>query len=347
MRTLRVDPTRPGITRTRCGKGFTYRGPDGQRVRDAPTLERIKGLVIPPAWNEVWICPNPRGHIQAIGTDAAGRKQYLYHPDFRTRRDSEKFDHMLEFAQALPELRTKTADHLAQDDLPRDRVLACAVRLLDRGFFRIGSEGYAEQNQTYGLATIRKQHVKLQASGAIVFDYRAKSGKRTIRSVVDPQVYEVVARLRSRRGGGEELLAFKASGRWVDVRSSDINAYIKEVTGGSFTAKDFRTWSATVLAAVALAVSSGARSESARTKAISRAVKEVAHYLGNTPAVARKSYIDPRVIDRFNSGVTIRDALMDLGDQDMEGSPAFQGAVERAVLDMLSSRSRAAVRDAA
>ena len=338
VRIRRVDCSGPGILRSRRGRGFAYVGMDGQPVRDPEALARIRALVIPPAWRDVWICPLPTGHLQAVGTDAAGRRQYLYHEAWRTRRDQEKFDHMLEFARALPGLREQAAAHLAEEGMTRERVLACATRLLDRGFFRMGTEGYAEQNQTYGLATIQKRHVRLDGD-LISFDYVAKSGKRRLASVLDPAVSEVVAQLKRRRGGGPDLLAYKRGRAWVDVRSEDINAYIKEQTGGDFTAKDFRTWTATVLAAVALASSfPQARSRTARARAVSRAVKEVAHYLGNTPAVCRASYIDPRVFDRYRSGLTVAGALEQLGQVDEPGEPAHQGAVEVAVLDLIEEK---------
>ena len=337
-RIRRVDCSGPGIRRRRRGRSFSYEEPDGRPVSDPEALARIRALAIPPAWQDVWICPIPSGHLQAVGTDAAGRRQYLYHEAWRTRRDAAKFDHMLEFAHALPGLRERAAEHLEQDGLTRERVLACATRLLDRGFFRMGTEGYAEQNQTYGLATIQKRHVCLDGD-LISFDYVSKSGKRRLASVLDPAVSEVVAQLKHRRGGGRELLAYKRGRRWADVRSEDINAYIKEQTGGDFTAKDFRTWSATVLAAVALASSfPQARSRTARTRAISRSVKEVAHYLGNTPAVCRASYIDPRVFDRYRSGLTIADALEWLGQIDELGEPAHQGPIEEAVLELIEEK---------
>jgi DNA topoisomerase-1 len=337
-RIRRVDCSGPGIRRQRRGRSFSYLDEGGQAVSDPQELARIRALGIPPAWKDVWICPIPTGHLQAVGTDAAGRRQYLYHEAWRTRRDQAKFDHMLEFARALPGLRERAAEHLDQEGLTRERVLACATRLLDRGFFRMGSEGYAEQNQTYGLATIQKRHVRLDGN-LITFDYVAKSGKRRLASVLDPAVSEVVAQLKRRRGGGPDLLAYKRAGTWVDVRSDDINAYIKEQTGDDFTAKDFRTWTATVLAAVALASSfPQSTSKTARTRAISRAVKEVAHYLGNTPAVCRASYIDPRVFDRYRSGLTVAGALEQLGQVEELGEPAHQGPIEEAVLDLIEEK---------
>jgi DNA topoisomerase-1 len=333
-RLRRADCSGPGILRRRRGRGFEYIDADGERVEEEDVLERIRELVIPPAWEEVWICPYPYGHIQAVGTDAAGRRQYLYHQRWRDRRDQEKFDEMIRFARALPGLREVAAAHLRKRGFPRERVLACAVRLLDRGFFRIGTEGYAEENETYGLATMHKRHARLGKNGVITFDYASKGGKRRVQSVVDRDVYRVVEALKRRRGG-TELLAYKSGARWTDVKSDDINDYIKAVTEDGFSAKDFRTWSATVLAAVGLAVSGAAASSAtARKRAISRAVQEVAHYLGNTPAVCRASYIDPRVFDRYRDGLTIGGALEELGDVDY-GEPAFQGAIEEAVLDLL------------
>ena len=334
-RLRRVDCSAPGLRRRRAGRGFVYVDQNGARVTDTGTLARIEALVIPPAWTDVWICPLPNGHIQATGVDAAGRTQYRYHDAWRLQRDREKFDHMLEFGNALPALRERIANDLEQPGLGRERVLACATRLLDLGFFRIGTEGYAEQNQTYGLATIRKEHVT--ARGTVVeFDYASKSGKQRLQSIVDPSVVDVVKTLKRRRSGGPELLAYQRDGAWCDVRSADINAYIKDVTGGDYSAKDFRTWTATVLAAVALAVSSNAKSPTARKRAVTRAYQEVAHYLGNTAAVCRTSYVDPRVVDRYLAGVTVAKALERLGANAQEGHLGTQGEIEWAVLDLLS-----------
>jgi DNA topoisomerase IB len=218
--------------------------------------------------------------------------------------------------------------------MSREHVLACAVRLLDRGFFRVGGEDYAVTNQSYGLATMLKKHVRLRGD-TLVFDYPAKHGKRRVQAVIDPLVAEVIDQLKKRSGGGPELLAYKDGRKWVDVRSEDINDYLKGVTGEDVSAKDFRTWGATVLAAVALAVSGEvAATQSGRKRAVSRAVKEVAHYLGNTPAVARASYIDPRVFDRYRDGKTIAGALTLVPDDG--NRPAIQGPVEEAVLDLLT-----------
>jgi DNA topoisomerase IB len=339
-RLRRVDCSGPGITRRRRGRGFEYLDQNGNRVQDADTLARIGELAIPPAWEEVWICAHPMGHIQATGTDARGRKQYRYHDKWRARRDQQKFDEMIDFARALPGMRERVTEDLAADGVTRERVLACAVRLLDRGFFRVGGEDYAVENDTYGLATIHKKHVRLLDEGVLVFDYPAKSGQRRIQSIVDPEVYDIAAALKRRRGGSPELLAYREGRRWRDIKSADINAYIKEITGGDFSAKDFRTWNATVLAAVALAVSGPAaeRAPTARKRAITRAVKEVARYLGNTPAVCRASYIDPRVFDRYEGGLTIGGVIQlddDVADQGDLGS--IHGAAEEAVLDLIAA----------
>jgi DNA topoisomerase I len=334
-RLRRADCSGPGIRRRRRGKGFEYLDDDGRRVTEPSVLERIRELAIPPAWEDVWICPWPMGHIQATGTDAAGRKQYRYHDKWRERRDAQKFEEMIDFAHALPRLRRRVAKDMRRKGMPRARVLACAMRLLDRGFFRIGSENYAEENETYGIATIGKRHATISGD-QVSFDYEAKGGRRRVQSIGDAEVADVVSALKKRRGGGEGLLAYKEGGRWVDVKSADINAYLKEATGGDFSAKDFRTWSGTVLAAVALAVAGiASSSKSSRKRAKIRAVKEVARYLGNTPAVCRASYIDPRVFDRFDGGLTIGGALPELVE-DTGPWPDVQRAVEEAVLDLIS-----------
>jgi DNA topoisomerase IB len=338
-RLRRADCSGPGIHRRRRGRGFTYVFSDGEPVKDEEILARIKGLAIPPAWKDVWICPYPNGHLQAVGSDAAGRRQYLYHEKWRRRRDQEKFERMLDFARALPELRRRCAADLKLGGFPRDKVLACATRLLDRGFFRIGTEGYAEQNRTYGLATIQKRHVKLRNGAEILFDFVAKGNQRRVQGVTDPEVHEIVAALKRRRNGPQDLLAYKEGRLWVDVKSGDINDYIRMASRGDFTAKDFRTWNATVMAAVALAVSgAAATSKTASNRAIRNAIDEVAHYLGNTPAIARTSYIDPRVFDRYLSGWTISGALESLATDVDFGAPSFHGAIEEAVLDLLEDR---------
>jgi DNA topoisomerase I len=338
-RLRRSDCAAPGILRRRRGKGFEYRDENGERISDEDTVERIRSLAIPPAWEDVWICSDPLGHIQATGMDARGRKQYRYHDLWRERRDRQKFDAMMEFARCLPKLRDRVERDLRKRSISRERVLACALRLLDRGFFRIGSEGYAEENETYGLATMRKRHVSIEGD-SVMFDYEAKGGKRRVQTVGDRAISGLVRELRSRRGGGHELLAYRDNGSWRDVRSTDINDYIKETIGEAHSAKDFRTWNATVLAAVVLAASARERdlsTKGGRARAKRDAVKEVSRYLGNTPAVCRASYIDPRVFDRFDGGLTVGGVFERL-PEDPAGWPEVQRPIEEAVLDLIDRR---------
>ncbi len=260
--------------------------------------------MIPPAWQDVWICPLANGHLQAVGTDAAGRRQYLYHPDWREQRDRAKHDRVLEVATRLPRARARVTKYLALDGMPRERALATAFRLLDLGLFRVGGEAYADENGSFGLATIEKRHVRISGD-SIAFTFRSKSAQDQCVIVTDRQAREAVAMLLKRRGGGPQLLAYLSSRRWRDITSRDINEFVKEVVGGDVSAKDFRTWHGTVVAAEALASSGEATSPAARRRALRAAAEEVAEQLGNTPTVARKSYMDPRVIDRFESGETI------------------------------------------
>jgi DNA topoisomerase IB len=333
----RSDLSGAGIRRRRRGRGFSYLGPDAVAIRDPRTLTRIKSLVIPPAWEDVWICVDPRGHIQAVGTDAAGRRQYRYHDLWREQRDQAKHDRVREFGAVLPRIRQKAGHHLDGRGLARERVLAAAIRLIDLGFFRPGGEEYAEENGTFGLATIRKEHVTL-AKGQVVFDYPAKGAKQREQAVAEDRVCAVVRSLRQRGGGGNQLLAYRTGREWHDVTPAEINGYLREISGGDYSAKDFRTWHATVLAAVGLAVSeSAASSDSARKRAIVRVVQEVAEYLGNTPAVARASYIDPRVIELYKAGHTIASALGELGRDVHFGDLATRGRAEAAVVGLLAN----------
>jgi DNA topoisomerase I len=335
-RLKRADCSGPGIERVRRGRGFSYHE-NGTTIRDADVLERIRDLAIPPAWSDVWICPHPNGHIQATGIDAAGRKQYLYHERWRERRDAQKFDEMLDFARTLPALRRQVEIDLGRRGLVRARVLGCAVRLLDLGFFRVGGEQYAEDNQTYGLATLRRSHVRFQG-GTAIFDYKAKGGQRLVQEVADEQAVAALRALARRRRGGRQLLVFYERRQWRDVRAADVNAYLKEASGGDFSAKDFRTWNATVLAAVGLANRSageGDRPSRSKRRAIANAVvKDVARYLSNTPAVCRASYIDPRLFDRFDSNATILSPV----ERAIDGEPhrfPDRERIEAAVLELL------------
>ena len=306
-RLRRADCAGPGIRRVRRGRGFSYEDGSGEKIADEETLERIRQLAIPPAWKEVWICPDPFGHIQATGYDEAGRKQYLYHERWQQRQAERKFELVREFALKLPKLRRAVTADLRRQGMPRERALACAVRLLDLGFFRIGSEVYAEENESFGLATVRREHVTIKRS-EVVFDFPAKSGQRRVQSIRDAAARRALEAMYRRRSGPDDLLAYRAGGDWVDVRSDEINEYIHEKIGEEFTAKNFRTWHGTVLAAVALAGEERPGSEAAAKRAITRAVNQVSEALGNTPAVCRASYIDPRVLDRYRDGTTIRPA---------------------------------------
>ena len=303
-RLRRSDCSGSGIQRRGRGRGFAYQDADGEPIGDEDTLARIGELAIPPAWKEVWICPDPLGHIQATGLDAAGRKQYLYHERWQLQAAARKFESMREFAAALPRLRRAVKRDLAREGMPRERALACAVRLLDLGFFRIGGEEYAEANESYGVATVLREHVSI-SDGEVIFDFPAKSGQRRVQSIRDPEIQRAIEAMRRRRSGPEDLLVFREDGSWRDLRSEDINTYLREKIGEGFSAKDFRTWHGTVLAAVELAREGVPTSKGGAERSIQAAVKRVAERLGNTPAVARSSYIDPKLLDRFRDGATI------------------------------------------
>jgi len=304
-RLKRSDCSGPGICRRRRGGGFSYLDPEGGRVGDEDTLERIRELAIPPAWREVWICGDPYGHIQATGLDEAGRKQYLYHERWQLRAAQRKFESMREFAAALPKLRRAVKKDLARDGMPRERALACAVRLLDLGFFRIGGEEYAETNESYGVATLLREHLTIEGE-EMVFDFPAKSGQRRIQSIRDPEARAAIEAMRRRRSGPDDLLVFRDGRSWRDVRSEEVNEYLRDRAGEGFSAKDFRTWHGTVLAAVELAREGAPSSKGGGERAIREAIERVAERLGNTPAVCRSSYIDPRVLERFRDGEVIQ-----------------------------------------
>ena len=291
----------------------------------------MRNLVIPPAWREVWICPLANGHLQAVGTDDAGRRQYLYHPVWRERRDLQKYRRVAEAAALLPAVRRQVGRDLRQPGMPVERVAALAVRLLDEGYFRIGNDVYADRHGSFGLTTLQRRHVRRQGE-SLGFRFTGKSGIDHEVTISDPQVLAVIRMLRRRPGKGDErLLAHRTSGGWTELTSATVNAYLAQLFETEFTAKDFRTWHATVIAAESLALSdeSGATAVS-RKRAARAAVNEVAGYLGNTPAVARASYIDPRVIDRHESGVTMDPAVA----RAHRGSRG-RTAAESAVLELL------------
>jgi DNA topoisomerase I len=294
---VRSDPHQPGITRQR---GPAYLDPAGAPVTDPAALARITALVIPPAWTGVWISPDPLGHIQATGVDRRGRTQYRYHQLWREQRDAQKFAHMLRFAGALPGLRTAAAADLERRDLDRDRVAAGVVRLIDLGLFRIGGERYAELDHHYGATTLRREHVTVTGDG-LRFDYIAKEGKHREITVTDPAVRPTIAALAGTDTGLETLFCYSRDGAWHALHSRDVSGYIATRAGAHFTAKEFRTWNATVLMALALASAGPAATARARASVITAGIREVAAWLGDTPAVARSSYVDPGLITRYQA----------------------------------------------
>lgn len=323
-RLRRVRPTDEGWSRRRAGRGVTYLDCDGTRITDPDVVARLRALAIPPAWREVWICPDENGHIQAIGTDDAGRRQYLYHPRWRANRDRAKHRRVVEVARRLPRARRGVVADLELPGMPRQRALALAFRLLDDAYFRAGGEAYAKANGSFGLATLRRDHVAIDGD-AVVFQYPAKSGQVRDAVVEDPVVRHLVRTLRDRDDPHEELLAwFDEATGWHDVGTADIQLDVKERLGPDASPKDFRTWHATVLAATGLAAAGPApASERARRRVVSQVVRDVSEELGNTPAVCRASYIDPRLVDLWERGRTI-------------GRTRTRTGAERAVIDLLS-----------
>jgi DNA topoisomerase IB len=312
MRLRRSVLSKPGIARKRRGKGFAYYGPDGELLTEERAVQRIKDLVIPPAWKNVWISPYPNGHIQAVGTDAAGRRQYLYHQHWQQERAEEKFDRVLELSKELPAWRKRIAQDLAGRGLTRDRVLALALHLLDLGYFRAGGEQYAEENESYGLATLLCEHVTVRRD-SVGFDYPAKSGVRRTYEIEDAEVVRVVRALKRKTGCTGRLLVCRSSSGWVEVRADDLNSRFKELVGDAYSVKDLRTWHGTVLAAAAFVDADPAVSQRVAKRVEAAVMREVAEELGNTPAVARGSYVDPRVVTGYRQGLTIAAAAQRAG----------------------------------
>src|SRR6476620_1389915 len=326
-----VSPNARGWTRRRAGKGFVYLDADGHRL-PAEEVARIRSLAIPPAWKDVWICPYPSGHIQAVGTDDAGRRQYLYHPDWRVKRDQMKFDRVAEAARKLPRARREVLAHLGLEGMPLERASAAAVRLLDLGYFRIGSDAYTDTNGSCGLTTLERRHVRCRGQ-RLVFSFTGKSGIEHTVEIEDDVVRAALDLMRRRRGGGDRLLAYQNSRRWTPLDAPTVNVYLRELLGGDLTAKDFRTWHATVLAATALAMSDEpGDTKRSRQRAVKAAVQEVADYLGNTPTIAKNSYIDPRVLDLYEDGTTIATVAR----KRHRSADVRQAELERAVLRMLA-----------
>ena len=308
MRLRRSVVSGPGLRRVRRGRGFSYHDHEGKVLTDEAALTRIKGLVIPPAWKKVWISPHDNGHIQAVGTDAAGRRQYLYHEKWHEERAEEKFDRVLEMSKALPDMRRQVVSDLRRRGLGRERVLALALQLLDLGYFRAGGEQYAEEHNSYGISTLLCEHVTLQRS-AVEFDFPAKSGVRRTLLIEDPEVVRSVRALMRRPDRTERLLVCRNSLDWRDIRAEDLNARFKELVGAEYTVKDLRTWHGTVLAAAAFVDTDPPVNKTVIKRVESAVMKEVSEELGNTPAVARGSYVDPRVVEGYEKGITIEAGL--------------------------------------
>ncbi|HEX6405154.1 MAG TPA: DNA topoisomerase IB [Pseudonocardiaceae bacterium] len=342
VRLQRVEPHGPGYSRRRRGRGFSYHDEDGAQITDPDTVARIRALTVPPAWRDVWICAQPGGHIQAVGTDDAGRRQYLYHDEWRRRRDAAKHDRVLRLGRRLPAVREQIREDLDGRGLGCERVLGAALRMLDVGAFRVGGDEYApepgEDAGTFGLATLRREHVRLRR-GAIELRYQAKGGVEQAMTLRDPALHAVVRALLRRDGGGEDLLAYRNGRGWHDVCAEDINARLKELAGDEFSAKDLRTWNATLLAAVALAQGAAGgipTSKRGLARATNAALDEVAEHLGNTRAVARASYVDPRVLQHYAEGRTILAAVRRAGAYDLVDED-IRAPLERALLRLLRS----------
>ena len=328
-----VTDETPGIARRKSGSGFRYVGPDGESIRDPKTLARIKKLAIPPAWTDVWICPSPRGHLQATGRDAKGRKQYRYHEKWREIRDENKFDHMLAFSQALPKIRERVDHDLSLRGLPREKVLAAVVRLLEETLIRVGNEEYAHANHSFGLTTLRDRHVTIDGS-EVRFSFRGKSGQRHTVELHDRRLAKIVQRCRDLPG--QELFQYlDDDGERQTIDSSDVNEYLREITGEHFTAKDFRTWAGAVLCACELRGIETIESETAAKHYIVEAVKNVAERLGNTPAVCRKAYIHPAIFESFLDGRLV--PAFACPDDGAPITPHDLAAEERAVVRLLGT----------
>ncbi len=329
-RLRRTSPDQPGWTRRRAGKGFVYLDQQGRRL-GPEEAQRARDLVIPPAWRDVWITPHANGHLQAVGTDDAGRRQYLYHPLWRERRDAQKFDRMLLFGKALSKARERVLLDLGMEGMPLERACAAAVRLLDLGYFRIGNDVYADENGSFGLTTLERRHVRKHQQG-LVFAFTGKSGVEHEIRIDDAVVIEAIEIMRRRRGGDDRLLSYKNGQGWRSLLPDLVNDYVRTSTGLEATAKDFRTWHATVLAAAALAqTSEPGQTQASQKRAVAAAMKEVSQFLGNTPALAKSSYVDPRVVDAYRRGKTIERATK----RRYENTDERQAALERATLKLL------------
>jgi DNA topoisomerase I len=330
-----VSDEAPGIRRRKSGKGFTYTKPDGAKVTDKATLARIRSLAIPPAYTDVWICPRANGHIQATGRDAKGRKQYRYHPAFREVRESTKYEHMLEFARGLPAIRKTIDEHMSLRGLPREKVLATVVHLLENTLIRVGNSDYVKQNKSYGLTTLRDPHVKVEG-GELRFQFKGKSGKTWKLQVKDRRIARIVKACQDLPG--QDLFQYIGDdGEQLSITSADVNAYLKEITGREITAKDFRTWAGTVLAALALSEFEEFDNQAKAKKNIREAIEKVASRLGNTPSICRKCYVHPEVFACYLDGGLLLDVKQRIETQLREDLSSLKPE-EAAVLSLLQER---------
>jgi DNA topoisomerase I len=343
---LYVSDEEPGIRRRKAGKGFCYLNPDGTRLEDAATLDRIRSLAIPPAYTDVWICSKAHGHIQATGRDAKGRKQYRYHPRFREVRESTKYERMLEFARGLPAIREKVAEHMALRGLPREKVLATVVHLLETTLIRVGNEDYVKQNKSYGLTTLRNRHVEVNGS-ELRFDFKGKSGKTWKLKVKDRRIAKIVRALQDMPG--QDLFQYiDEDGERQSVSSADVNDYLREITGRDITAKDFRTWAGTVLAAWALKEFETFDSDAKAKKNIRAAIEKVAARLGNTPTICRKCYVHPELISCYVEGsllLNLKEGVEAELREDLAGLRPEEAAVLSLLEARLSRDLKAALKD--
>jgi DNA topoisomerase-1 len=331
-----------GLTRELVGDGFVYFKPSGEPVTDEAALERIRKLAIPPAWTEVWICPKANGHLQATGRDARGRKQYRYHPQFREVREGTKYEHMLEFAKALPKIRARIAQDMALKGLPREKVLATVVHLLETTLIRVGNDDYARENKSYGLTTLRNPHVKVEGS-QLKFRFKGKSGKTWDLKIANRRVAKVVKACQELPG--QRLFQYAGEGGELkEVTSADVNGYLKEITGRDVTAKDFRTWAGTVLAALALQEFEAFDSKATIKKNVRAAIERVAQRLGNTPTICRKCYVHPEIIDSYEQGELLLD-IKEKVESELREDLAALKPEEAAVLGLLQARLKRTLED--
>ena len=331
-----IAPDSPGISRQKWGKSFRYRNAGGARIADKATLARIKSLVIPPAWSEVWICPEPSGHLQATGRDAKGRRQYRYHPQFRAHRESGKFEHLMEFAEALPVVRATVKKHLSLPGLPREKVLAGVVSLLETTLIRVGNDQYARQNKSYGLTTLRNRHAKVEGA-SVRFKFKGKSGKLWNLQIRDRRIAKIIRSCQELPG--QQLLQYRdAEGGQHGVSSSDVNAYLKEISGKDITAKDFRTFAGTVQAALALHAMEASKSAAESKRNLRAAIEKVSARLGNTVAICRKCYVHPEIMESYTRGQLQLTLTVDVMPDDTDAGHSLSRD-ELAVLAFLQGKS--------